>query len=331
MRQEPNVESGKLCAILEAQYGISLRALEFLPLGNDARSWSYRAVAENGALYFVKLRQLPLDGAALTLTRLLLARGIEQVVAPIPAKNGALWQPISPFGLILYPFIEGICGMEAGLTLCQWATFGKVMKQIHFAILPAKISQGLAVESFHLRWGETGHRVQARISEGHFSKPSEAQFAAYWQVNKARIKRVFDCAAAIGQRLQQAPPPFCLCHADIHTANLIVDPRGELHIVDWDGPILAPKERDLMFIMDGTTAETDAFFSGYGRTAIDSLALAYYRCEWVVQELGDYGARIFFRPDLGEPGAEESLDMFIELFNPGDVVDTAEEALDALE
>jgi hypothetical protein len=35
------------------------------------------------------------------------------------------------------------------------------------------------------------------------------------------------------------------------------------------------------------------WFIGYGAAAIDPLALAYYRYEWVVQEIGDNGKRVF--------------------------------------
>ena len=85
-----------------------------------------------------------------------------------------------------------------------------------------------------------------------------------------------------------------------------------------------------MFVVGGHSAEEAAFFQGYGEAAIDPLALAYYRYEWVVQELGDYGERVFFTTGLGEQTAGESLDMFRELFAPGDVVEGAYQADEAL-
>jgi spectinomycin phosphotransferase len=36
-----------------------------------------------------------------------------------------------------------------------------------------------------------------------------------------------------------------------HAGNVVVGADNELTIVDWDEPILAPKERDLMFIGGG--------------------------------------------------------------------------------
>ena len=53
----------------------------------------------------------------------------------------------------------------------------------------------------------------------------------------------------LGALLAADPPAFVLCHADIHTANIILNPRGEIRIVDWDETVIAPKERDLMFFV----------------------------------------------------------------------------------
>jgi thiamine kinase-like enzyme len=41
-----------------------------------------------------------------------------------------------------------------------------------------------------------------------------------------------------------------LCHSDIHAANLLIS-NGDFFIVDWDTLIMAPKERELMFIGAG--------------------------------------------------------------------------------
>jgi spectinomycin phosphotransferase len=81
--------------------------------------------------------------------------------------------------------------------------------------------------------------------------------------------------------LQDKSLDFVLCHADIHTANLLLDGQGRLFVVDWDQPILAPRERDLMFVTVGgfvteERAET-LFFQGYGKTEVDPLTMAYYR------------------------------------------------------
>ena len=41
---------------LKSHYAIRVRALEFMPVGNDQRAWAYRVEADAG-VYFLKLRR----------------------------------------------------------------------------------------------------------------------------------------------------------------------------------------------------------------------------------------------------------------------------------
>lgn len=95
-----------------------------------------------------------------------------------------------------------------------------------------------------------------------------------------------------------------------------------MFIVDWDDTLLAPKERDLMFVL-GEKREEQLFFKGYGRMEINPLVLAYYGYEWCVQEIGDFGERVFLMKDAGESTKKDSVEGFIKLFSRGDVVEAA--------
>ncbi|MCP4395770.1 MAG: hypothetical protein GY801_00460 [bacterium] len=112
--------------------------------------------------------------------------------------------------------------------------------------------------------------------------------------------------------------------------NILCSPQKQLFMIDWDEALLAPKERDLMFIVNGTIgasvvrAEEEArFFRGYWPTDINWPAIAYYRYEWVVQEIGDFGELLLLRNDVGRITQETALQDFQALFQPGDVVDAA--------
>ena len=56
---------------------------------------------------------------------------------------------------------------------------------------------------------------------------------------------------------------------------------------------------------------------------INQLALAYYRYEWCVQEIGDFGERVFLTKDTGENTKQDSVEAFIKLFSQGDVIEAA--------
>jgi spectinomycin phosphotransferase len=96
--------------------------------------------------------------------------------------------------------------------------------------------------------------------------------------------------------------------------------------VDWDETILAPRERDLMFVIGGISSrlveprEEALFFQGYGAITVNPLALAYYRYAWAISDISEYGAQVCFRPDFGSVTRQAGLDGFISLFQPGEIV-----------
>jgi spectinomycin phosphotransferase len=328
MIERPNISDASICTALADGYGISPVGLEFLPIGNDSTAWAYRVSADGGSDYFLKLKKGGAYAPGILVPRFLQEQGITAVVAPLTALDGGLCHSAGDFVLILYPFIAGRSGMEIGLSGGQWAEFGRLLKQIHSTSLPADLQTRVPRETFRPYWSAMVHQLNAQMGRRQWTHPLEQELAGFWLQKQADIERITSRAEELGQRLQARAPEFFLCHADIHTANLLIDSRGGLFIVDWDQVIFAPLERDLMFIPDAAASHDGApFYSGYGPVTLDPLALAYYRYEWVVQEIGDYGQRVFAMPELGQDTRQDAVRGFYQLFQPGDVVDAAEQHL----
>ena len=156
--------------------------------------------------------------------------------------------------------------------------------------------------------------------------------AAFWRERQATIRTLAERAETLARRLQAAGLPWVLCHADIHTFNVMVDTAGCLWIVDWDETVLAPKERDLMFAAGGISttlvgphAET-LISEGYdgpehrGPVQIDPLALAYYRYAWAVQDIGGFAERVFKMPELGVVSKRHAVEGWMSLFQQAEIV-----------
>jgi spectinomycin phosphotransferase len=332
MLEKPALSDEKIIDGLRQGYGLGAANVEFLPIGNDPAAWAYK-IHTGRSTYFLKIRQGKLNESGLFIPRYLRNRGIEQVMAALPTRSQALWHTVEDFALILYPFIEGSSGMDIGLTDSQWVEFGTILKNIHATPLSPELQNQVRKETFSPQWMDAVGALQAKIQAGIWNNDYEKDLGSYWQSRAAEIGQITRRAADLGDILREKAPPIVLCHADIHTANVMVNPDGRLFIIDWDDPIIAPVERDLMFIIEdkpagkptGTDHQT-LFFSSYGDVAIDPVALAYYRYDWVVQEIGDFGARVFGTDAAGEETRLDAVRGFKQLFDPRDVVEAAYEA-----
>lgn len=146
----------------------------------------------------------------------------------------------------------------------------------------------------------------------------------FMKENILSIRRLVDRAEQLGQKLQDQSHKFVLCHSDIHGGNVLIDSNDSIYIVDWDDPIMAPKERDLMFIGGGVANvwnklhEEKLFYKGYGTTEVNSTILAYYRHERIVEDIGEYGQALLLTSGGGE-GRLEMCKHFMDMFEPNGV------------
>jgi|SRR5579859_533158 len=337
MLERPDLSDEAIGACLRECYGVPVAGIEFLPIGNDTNAWVYRVSAVDGRAYFAKLKRGPVYLPSLAVPRYLSDQGLAQVLAPLPARTLELWQPVGDFVLFLYPFIDGRTGMAAGLSDRQWIELGIGLKRIHAPAIAAALAGQVERESFVPKFGRVVAEVQAVLDAGPFESPIEKELAAFWKTRHTAIHWLLQRAGELGRRLQDQPLEFVLCHTDIHTNNVMLDRDNRLWIVDWDTPLLAPKERDLKFVagsQPGPIADTHVhlFWQGYGATQIDPVAMAYYWCEWALQDIGEYGERVYRMPGLDEASKAKALRRFQGLFAPGNTVDGAfawDRALDA--
>ncbi|MGN6673489.1 MAG: phosphotransferase family protein, partial [Thermomicrobiales bacterium] len=220
-------------------------------------------------------------------------------------------------------------GMDCGMNLRQWSDYGRILRQVHDTPVSGDLAGLLRHEPFLPEWTDAARRVDAHIGTRTFDDPARDTLARFWQARRGEIRRLLCRAETLGRRLAQAAPPLVLCHADIHTANLLVGDDGQLWFVDWDETLLAPRERDLMFVVGGISCrlvgprEEELFFQGYGAATIAPLALAYYRYAWAVSDISEYGAQVCFRPDFGPVTRRAGLDGFLSMFQPGEIVSLA--------
>jgi len=333
MREDPGLDVNRIATTLEANYGVRLTSIAFLPFGHDMRAFVYRVAADDGETYFLKIRSDPVFEPGLSVPRALIDRGIHDVLAPLRTRSFGLWCPLDGHGgysVVLYPFVGGENAKVVGLSDEQLREFGATLRAVHDSGLEEQFKDRLRVETFALPSAALVRTLSTLIDERRFDSPVAAGLAAFWQANAERIRNLLACAEELGRSLQSKPFELVLCHSDIHHANILIGDDGRIWLVDWDGPIIAPRERDLLFVVGSRIARTvvpreeDLFFEGYGPFEIDPTALIYYRYERIVEDLGEFGRSVVLDPDLSERARQAEADLAMSFFVPGGDIDRAE-------
>jgi spectinomycin phosphotransferase len=329
---EPPVDlpDATLAAGLRTHYGLAVTAVIFLPLGQDTFAWVYRVRTADDNAYFLKVRTSVTNAPSLLVPRYLHDHGVAQVIAPRPTTTGALWTEVAGYAVILSPFIAGTTGMAQGMAPPQWIAYGAILRQIHTTALAPTLAHLMRRETFVPAGAATVRAVEAHIGRRALADPAAQDLAALWHERRDIIHTLVARAEELGRQLAQRAPPCVLCHADIHTNNVLLDAGGAVWIVDWDDTVLAPKERDLMFVVGGGInralvgpREEELFLQGYGATTLDPLALTYYRYALAVRDIGEYSEQVFLRPDLGPVTRRSAVGRFLTMFQPGRIVELA--------
>jgi spectinomycin phosphotransferase len=328
MIEEPNITAERIITALQKNFSIPVTEIEFLPLGLDSSAWAYRVEAENGT-FFLKLRkQLP-NPAGILIPRFLKEQGIQQVMSPLSTKDGEAWAKADDFFFILYPFIEGKEVMEIGMSDAHWVEFGSVLRRLHITKPTPELLSQIKRETFIPKELAFARDLHAQVKICKYDDPFQKELAGFWLENYETISTILERTETLAKRMQEPDLEFVLCHADIHTANLLLSDDDKIYIVDWDETMLAPKERDLLFIMGSIFNDTSdgraerLFFEGYGEAEVDPLALAYYRYDWCVEDMGEFAEWIFDTENTGEATKRDSLWWFKNLFMQGNSVETA--------
>ncbi len=328
MLEPPDLQVEAIRACLRQAYGIEAARVAFLPLGADANTAVYRVQGCDGTPYFLKLRWGAFDETSVELPRFLCDQGVSHVIAPLPARSGLLWADLHDCKAILYPYVEGRDGYAVRLSERQWSEFGAATRQIHSLVLPAALAGRIRRETYSPRCREAVRAAMGRLDEV-IDEPVAARLAAFLEGKHDEVLCLVGRATALAHSLQSHSPEPVLCHSDLHAGNLLIDGGGRFYIVDWDEPILAPKERDLMFIggaqgFAGYSAgeEEALFYRGYGHVEIDPAALAYYRYERIVADLAEFCEQLLWTAE-GGANREQALRWAMSNFLPGHALEAA--------
>ena len=328
MLEKPDIPDQLILSRLQDEYDLRVTELTFLPLGADLGTAVYRVTTSDGAAYFLKLRK-GFAEITVTVPHFLKSQRMQEIIAPFETRSKQGWADFGEYSIVLYPFIGGKDGFEQELTNTHRRTLGAALRSIHSAQVPSELRGRIPTETFDPLWRESLKSFQLFIENKSFDDPTAAKLAEFIKSRRNEINHLIKRTEEIAAELQSQPLEFVLCHTDIHGGNILISNTEELYIVDWDNPLLAPKERDLMFIGSGidniwkSKREEAIFYEGYGETDIDLKALTYYRYERVIEDLAVTCQQLLWSNEGGED-RERSYGWFTSNFEPGGTIEIAQ-------
>ena len=331
MLTKPDIADELIISRLQEEYEFQVVSLTFLPIGADSRTAVYRVIADDGTTYFMKLRR-KFNDVIVRVPLFLKENGVQEIIVPYETKSGLHWADFNEHKIILYPFIDGKDGFEKELTDQHRRTLGTAFRKIHTAQIPPELKESIRKETFSTEWRDDMKSYLAQVEKKVFTEPTAAKLVEFMKSKQSEITHLIERSEQLASKLQSKPLELVLCHTDIHGGNILIRTDGQppvLYIVDWDDPILAPKERDLMFIGGGideswkTKREEAVFYEGYGKMEINIVALAYYRYERVIEDLVVICEQLL-TTDEGGADREQAYRWFTSNFEPGQTIEIAE-------
>jgi spectinomycin phosphotransferase len=285
-----------LAAALQRDYGLAASTVRFIPVGETA--WCYQVTDERGGRWFLKLgRPGAIEPAraefALQLGHALAELGLP-VPRPQPTQGGAWWCWLGGLRLALFEFVDGaplsdrdlsaagLTERVAGLAAAVHGATGALAVPVPFAEMFEVWTDGLRGCLAALEAGAGG--ADGLVAEAR---------ALVWPQHVALLgmqQRV----QALGDAVRSRPRELVLCHGDLRVDNLLGDRAGRVWLVDWDGAMLAPRERDLVLFTGRGFA---AFLAGYQRAAdrgidADADLLAFFLPRRNLEDLVDWLAGV---------------------------------------
>jgi len=334
MLEKPAIPEEKISDCLREEYGLQANRIDFLPLGADLNTAVYKVLVKEGKPFFLKLRRGSFNQIAVELPKTLGEQGISEIIVPLETIAGKMWANLEEYKASLYPFIEGQDGYEKNLSEAQWVELGQTFQQIHTLRLPARLEKQIRRESYSPIHRLALQFILEEATGKTYAERLSRTLVGLLKKHDSIIRDLIERAGRLADSRRNHPAGFCLCHGDLHAGNVLIDKEGRIHLVDWDDPILAMKERDLMSVgaslfgnWRSPQDEEALFYKGYGQAQIDQTALAYYRCERVIEDLAIECQQIFSAAGNKE-NREQALKFFESNFRLNNTIDLARKTPD---
>lgn len=261
-------------------------AVEHLPVGFGAWHWC-ASVAGRSAL-FVTLDRLAgrhtpeslesaYRGAAA-----LASSPLDFVLAPLPTVDGSITVGLDAARLSVTPWVDGTSGDGDLHDAGEARRTAEMVGALHTTQPPAGVPRWAPLVGADLP-GLIADRVAAPWGSGPYAERARAALGERLSDLERWVRRYLELAG------RTDPARWVATHGEPHTRNQLRTTNGRTFLVDWESLKLAPRERDLRFLVD----------QGHGALCTaDPDLVEMFDLEWRLDEVSQY-AEWFHAPHTG--------------------------------
>lgn len=300
MRVQPDdLDAASIGRLVTSGWGTEVTEIAYAPWGFGSHHW----VAElaDGRRWFVSADTVGPPGEdASALVRLEAAlqsacaiheAGLDFVVAPKPAADGAIVQRVGRYAVAVYPFVEG-------RTFQPWSGTGDgdgdgasiragvvdLLVAVHGA---TPIVTGItARENFAIQDRDLLEIALAEVADtgttwdgGPYAEPARLALAAAHRP----VGDLLSSHDEMAHQLVGSADGWVLTHGEPKAANLMTS-AGGARLIDWDTALIAPAARDLWLVEAGLGVEVGRYEQESGR-AVEPMGPELYRMRWGLADL----------------------------------------------
>lgn len=264
----------KVLECLKTNYRLSIDSVAFIPVGEE--SYCYLIVDRSQNKFFAKYctKTDIIKNIDLVNELLLQLKHYDFVVPPIRVGKDTSFSILGG-KVCLYPYIEGKV-VNIGNDRFDQKLVSRLLDiilKIHSSTNVVKVD--LPREDFN---NDFLKELELLIKLAK-SKDIDLDVKNLLKSNEGLIRKVIEQHTLLGEKYKNVKLDFVLTHGDITGLNIIISDNN-LKLVDWDGAMFAPAERDINFFSDNPYFSIDEYLKRMNKNQYDPQLRKYYGQQW---------------------------------------------------
>ncbi len=293
MLTESNIDKSLLKDVIQEKFGIGIIDFTLFPKWEAARG--YMIESSNHKSFFLKIYwddKIP-DSAFRFADDLFARAGIVNIAHPIPTSHGQMRIHIRDFQIALFDWISGRTAEEHKLTDTQLERLGELLAKIHqsktiIGEYPVRENFTIPFKNRFLAIFDSMSKITSK------STKYRTRLRLFLETHRQKFMRELETLEKLQRKVKARKLEFVNCHGEPSPGNILTSDNGEVHLLDWDDPIFAPKEKDLLFFKDNVEPVRKGYSLFSKDSNIDRDLMEFYGHMWNLGEIADYGGKLLF-------------------------------------